>query len=27
MGFEPCVMIEGDPVTWDPPECGCLCPG
>ncbi|MBL8944187.1 MAG: hypothetical protein JNK45_13605 [Myxococcales bacterium] len=27
MGFEPCVMIAGDPVTWDPPECGCLCPG
>lgn len=27
MGFEPCVMIDGDPVTWDPPECGCLCPG
>jgi hypothetical protein len=24
--FEPCVMIEGDPVTYEPPECGCACP-
>lgn len=26
MGFEPCVMIEGETITFDPPECGCLCP-
>ena len=25
-GFEPCVMIDGDPVTYDAPECECLCP-
>lgn len=25
-GLEPCVMIDGDPVTYDPPECGCACP-
>lgn len=26
-GFEPCVMIDGDPVSFDPPECACACPG
>lgn len=24
-GFEPCMMIPGDPVTYEPPECGCAC--
>jgi len=26
-GFEPCVMIDdGENVSYDPPECSCLCP-
>jgi hypothetical protein len=26
-GFEPCVMIDdGENVTYEPPECACLCP-
>lgn len=26
-GFEPCVMMtDGENVTYEPPECACLCP-